>query len=350
MMKLHYKLAIVLILALGSFVKSQENIIIGEKLNIFSKILNEEREIWIHLPKTYGSVDITPAKYPVIYLLDAEINFEYFAPTADYLSRQPYADIPECIVVGIKNTQRTRDLTPTKSSKTDPNNPGRILFGDSGGSNAFLKFIVEELKPYIFKNFRANGFSVLVGHSFGGLFAIDTFLSHPKSFNAYIANDPSLWWDNNLEITRMKNTISVDANFAEKNPIYLSKANNGENKNGFSTGDSDPVLDFEKLLQKSKANFGFGYYENETHGTVSYPANYDGLKFLFKGYRTDIKDIAKNPELLLKSYKNFSDKIGFEFLPSESYIKQIKDFMIKNKFEEGKSKTIDEIAAKLYRK
>jgi predicted alpha/beta superfamily hydrolase len=47
--------------------------------------------------------------------------------------------------VGIKNTERTRDLTPTKSQKKSPVNPNLTLFADSGGSEN-LKFIHEELK------------------------------------------------------------------------------------------------------------------------------------------------------------------------------------------------------------
>jgi predicted alpha/beta superfamily hydrolase len=40
--------------------------------------------------------------------------------------------------VGIKNTERTRDLTPTKSQKKSPVNP-LTLFADSGGSEKFYK-------------------------------------------------------------------------------------------------------------------------------------------------------------------------------------------------------------------
>jgi hypothetical protein len=100
--------------------RMRRKVTVGEKQTLFSKILNENREIWVHLPKTYNDSSINPAKYPVIYLLDGEINFEYYAGMTDFLSKAPYADIPECIVVGIKNTERTRDLTPTKSQKKVP--------------------------------------------------------------------------------------------------------------------------------------------------------------------------------------------------------------------------------------
>ncbi|MFP3594919.1 alpha/beta hydrolase, partial [Chryseobacterium sp. SIMBA_038] len=83
-------------------------------------------------------------------------------------------------------------------------NPNITLFADRGGSENFVKFMQEELKPFISKNYRTQDYSVLVGHSFGGLFAINVFLSHPDYFNAYVANDPSLWWDNKVTLSRTK--------------------------------------------------------------------------------------------------------------------------------------------------
>lgn len=311
--------------------QAQEKIEIGTKTQLFSKILNENRELWIHLPKSYNDKEITPAKYPVIYLLDAEINFEYFAPTVDYLSRNPYADIPECIVVGIKNTKRTQNFTPTKSSKKNPNNPKEILFADSGESHKFSEFIAQELKPYISQNFRTEEFSILIGHSFGGLFAVDEMLKNPESFNAFVANDPSLWWDNQVEISNLEKFLKSNVKLQKPIIFYLAKANNGTEKNSFGDGNTDPILDFKNLISESNnVNFGYRYYEEDSHGTVSYPANYDALKFIFKGFKTDIKEIAKNPKKLEKNYAEFSKNIGFEFFPSENYLNTIINFTEKN--------------------
>jgi predicted alpha/beta superfamily hydrolase len=69
--------------------KCAGKVTVGEKQTLFSKILNENREIWVHLPKTYNDSSINPAKYPVIYLLDGEINFEYYAGMTDFLSKLP---------------------------------------------------------------------------------------------------------------------------------------------------------------------------------------------------------------------------------------------------------------------
>jgi predicted alpha/beta superfamily hydrolase len=316
--------------------RAQEKLTIGEKKTISSKILNEKREIWIHLPKTYNDSSISPAQYPVIYLLDGEINFEYYTGMSDFLARSPYADMPECIVVGIKNTERTRDLTPTKSQKKSPVDPNVVLFGDSGGSENFVRFIQDELKPFINKKYRTQDYSILVGHSFGGLFAVNVLLTHPEYFNAYVANDPSLWWDNKILISKTKEYLEKNKKFPIHKTLYVSQADNEEQNKNWNSDMTQAIEEFKGIIEKNGSlNFKHHFFENEVHGTVSYPANYDAMKFIFKGFRTDIKKLAKNPQLLEDEYKLFSEKAGTNFIPSETYLNTILKFMKSNGFKES---------------
>ncbi|MBL3546008.1 alpha/beta hydrolase [Chryseobacterium sp. KMC2] len=327
-----------LFLMLTSKANAQEKVIVGEKQVLFSKILNENREVWIHLPKTYDDTTINPAKYPVIYLLDGEINFEYYVGMTDFLARTPYADIPECIVVGIKNTERTRDLTPTKAQKKSPVNPNLTLFADSGGSDNFIKFMQEELKPFINKKYRTQEYSLLVGHSFGGLFAINTFLTHPDYFNAYVANDPSLWWDNKVLISKTKDYIEKHKKFPAKKSLFVSQADNEEQQKNWNSDMTQAIEEFKGIVESNGSlNYKHRFFEGEVHGTVSYPANYEALKFIFKGFRTDIKQLAKNPELLEGEYKKLSEKTGADFVPSESYLNVLLKFMKSNEFKESET-------------
>lgn len=318
--------------------KAQENVTIGEKQTLFSKVLNENREIWIHLPKTYNDDTINPAKYPVIYLLDGEINFEYYSGMSDFIARTPYADIPECIVVGIKNTERTRDLTPTKTEKKSPVNPNVTLFADSGGSENFVKFMQEELKPFIKKNYRTQDYSILVGHSFGGLFAINIFLAHPEYFNAYVANDPSLWWDNEVTISRTNDYLEKNKKFPAHKTLYVSQADNEEQQKNWNSDMTQAIEKFKGIIEKNGSlNYKHDFFEGEVHGTVSYKGNYEALKFIFKGFRTNIKQLAKNPGLLEEDYKKFSGKMGVGFIPSEAYLNVVLKFMKSNDFKESEN-------------
>lgn len=320
-----------LVLFFSSLVQAQNGSTREEKKTLHSQILNEDREVLVHLPKTYQDQKIKPAHYPVIFLLDAEINYEYFAPMTDFLSRYPYADMPECIVIGLKNTDRTKNFTPTKSSKKNPNKPSEILFENSGGSDDFLRFLQEELKPFLKNNYRISDFSILVGHSFGGLFAIDSFLKNPTAFTAYVANDPSLWWDQNVTLKNAKTYFSKNKNLPKGVQLYISQAFGGDHKNGFSSDGVDAIEEFKKIVEKQASNsFKYQYFKDETHGTVSYPANYEAMKFIFSGFKTDIKELAKQPEKLMESYQEFSLKTNTKFLPAENYLQTIIQFMKTN--------------------
>ncbi|WP_419868031.1 alpha/beta hydrolase [Chryseobacterium sp. CT-SW4] len=331
-----------------SISKAQEKANQNERQEIFSNILHEKREIWVHLPKSYNNSAISPAQYPVIYLLDAEINFEYYTPMVDFLSRSPYADIPECIVVGIVNTERTRDFTPTKSSKKNPINPAQVLFENSGGSADFLRFIKEELKPFVNKNYRTLDYSILAGHSFGGVFVIDTLLEAPETFNGYVANDPSIWWDHEVLVKKADDYLKKNKDFPEQLFLYLSQADNEGQGTKWDADMGGAVRRFKEVIGKSKAlNFEHHFYKGEQHGTVSYPANYYALKFIFKGFRTDIKLFSGQPQKLEREYAEFSKNRGFTFIPSETYLNVIIKFMKNNNSKEQET-YFNQLKEKLY--
>ena len=126
-----------------------------------SKILAEQRELLVHLPNNYQQN--TELNYPVLYLLDGQRNFSHAAGTLDLLNQSYMAQ--EMIIIAIKNTHRTRDLTPTYDESYNE-------WGISGGADNFLDFIEQELIPYVNKNYRTNNYKILSGHSFGGLLVV----------------------------------------------------------------------------------------------------------------------------------------------------------------------------------
>jgi predicted alpha/beta superfamily hydrolase len=98
-----------------------------------SKVLNQEREIFIKIPQNYGNDDLD---FPVHYVLDGEIIFNSYSCIAELKSQND--EIPEAIIVGIPNINRGYDLNPKEN-----------------GSN-FLNFILTELIPYIDHKYRTN--------------------------------------------------------------------------------------------------------------------------------------------------------------------------------------------------
>src|SRR5688572_22967214 len=210
-----YFICALLAAARGALAADQpKDIVIGERLVIRSEILNEDRTILIGKPNNY---DQGSAKYPVLIVLDGDSHFHYVTGLATTLARNSL--IPDLLVVGILNTERARDLTPPA---LDP----RVVQAvpSSGGAANFRSFMADELMPWLDENYRTHPYKILIGHSLGGLFAIDTLLDEPELFDAYIAISPSLQWDEQRLVER------ADAAFEDRsaaNVVFMTAGNEG---------------------------------------------------------------------------------------------------------------------------
>ncbi len=146
---------------------------IGYRHTLESKILEQSREIFIHLPR-----DPDPGKtYPLVMILDAEMTFKSFASTTELMGWQEL--IPECIVIGIPNINREVDHAP-------------VIEGipESGRADLMIRFYEEELFPYLQSEFRI-GRKILWGHSWLGLFTSYVMLTRPGLFDAYMSTSPA---------------------------------------------------------------------------------------------------------------------------------------------------------------
>ena len=184
---------LLIFLLLPLTLRSQEDICIGKELVLYSTVLQEERSYWIHLPEHYN-MD-TKQRYPVVYLLDGDSFFHSLVGIRKTLASGRGKYLPPCIIVGVLNSDRTRDFTPTASAAGRDGKISIDAIPQGGGSEAFSKFLTEELRPAIDSAYRTNGWNMLIGHSYAGLFTLNTFLRHTELFDTYLAVDPSLWWD-----------------------------------------------------------------------------------------------------------------------------------------------------------
>ncbi|MCG8457300.1 MAG: hypothetical protein MI919_13575, partial [Holophagales bacterium] len=148
----------------------------------------------MHLPEGYAGSTRT---YPVHYVLDGEFLFRLVAANVELLAENRIADMlmPETIVIGIVNVVRDTDYTPTRGTESESS-----TFPRSGGGKRFLRFLADELIPLVDASFRTNGYRLLTGWSFSGLFTVYALAERPELFNAYHAISGSLWWDEDLVI------------------------------------------------------------------------------------------------------------------------------------------------------
>ena len=160
-----------------------------------------------------------------------------------------------------------------------------------------------------------------------GLFATDILFNHTSSFNAYVIHDPSLWWDNQKQMQQIRNYFNKGKKLSASTFVFLSQASDEGRSQKTIEEMTTNIVAFKDIMTQNHTHFKHQYYPNEGHGMVIYPANFDALRFIFKGYRTNVKDFALSPEKLMQSYQAFSEKQNYPFQPSESYINFIISYL-----------------------
>jgi predicted alpha/beta superfamily hydrolase len=250
----------------------------SEVVTIHSIVLNEDRKVYIHCPKLDSS-DINK-RFPVLYLMDGENHFELLSQYVDYLGRPDVSAIPKIIVVGIPNTKRVRDLTPTQSILDYEGKPDTTAwYKSSGGNEIFLEFLQKELIPFIDSNYKTQEFKLFAGHSFGGISSINCMLTHPDMFDAYIAVSPSFWWDNEYLLKLTEKKIKSGSSLNKK--LFYCDGNKGGENSFFHKG----LLKFDSVIAGKKIvglDYKYKYYPDEMHMTVPLVAYLDALRFIFK--------------------------------------------------------------------
>ncbi|WP_160716736.1 alpha/beta hydrolase-fold protein [Chitinophaga solisilvae] len=285
-------------------------------IKLSSKVLDEDRKIYIYTPP--ADTLLPDKRYPVLYVLDGDNHFSLLTEYCRYLSRNDVNAIPEMIIVGIPNTNRTRDLTPTRSI-TDyegkPDTSSNSRFKSSGGGNNFLQFIGTELIPYIDAHYKTQPFKIFAGHSFGGITTINCLLTQPDMFGAYVAISPSFWWDKgyllNLADEKLKNDRIVNK------IIFYSDADEGMSSPAFHTN----LLKFDAIITQRKIaslDHKYAYYPEDTHMTEPIKAYYDALRFIFRQWDLPLTDLKPlNATVVKQHYQQLSQRYGYSITPSE---------------------------------
>ena len=326
------KIILGLLLLIGvKQVKSQEvgQIVIGTKHVLHSNILNEDREYWVSLPESYNKEESSYKQYPLLIILDGNVHFKAISGMVNYMSSDSYRSwkIPEMIVVGIQNVDRRRDYTPDKIVTVRENN--------SGGGESFLSFLKDELMPELDHKYRTNTYRILFGHSLGGLLATHAYMKEERSFNAFIAVDPSFGtWD---EETMDKKLDAVSGRSFERF-IYIATANWG--KRNIRNRDRHVRL-YESLNSKCEGEFPakLEYFENENHGSVPTIAFYNGISAIFEDYGISYRDVESIEELI-QHFESISQRLSWDFKPPEHLVNQIGYRMLRSRNEVDNSKAL----------
>ncbi|RZK31812.1 MAG: hypothetical protein EOO63_03175 [Hymenobacter sp.] len=190
----HYRLYITALVprtAAPSRLAASDNQETPPTASLYATAVQDSFWLYVRVPKGYR-----PAQnraYPVVLLLDANAYF-------DALSAE-LPKLPPAILVGIgykdarlMDSLRQRDYTYPVASPADS-------FSVSGGGQRFLRFLTEQVLPYVDQHYHTDSSNrTLMGHSLGGYFVLyalaEGLRTQTPVFAHYIAASPSLYYGN----------------------------------------------------------------------------------------------------------------------------------------------------------
>ncbi len=175
-----------------------------QRLTAFPSAHVPPRDVDVWLPPAYSD----KKKYAVLYMQDGQMLFDAGITwnkqewRADETAARLMAEgkVRPFIIVGIHNgwPRRHVEYFPQKPFEALPQdfrsqllgmnrNPQQVLFDGAVDSDAYLKFVVEELKPYIDSHFSVDTgpeHTAVMGSSMGGLISMYAISEYPQVFGA----------------------------------------------------------------------------------------------------------------------------------------------------------------------
>lgn len=225
-------------------------------ITLTSAVLGEPRKVLVSLPTDYQATKHT---YPLMVLLDGGQYMLHAVASARQLA--DWRGIPGLIIVGIPSVDRNRDYTHAQKA---------------GGDSPFTRFIVDEVMEYMSTHYRVHPFTILQGHSLGGLYAATELMRNSQAFDAHIILAPSLWW-NNMAPLEQARTLKGHLDAKGRAIFFGIGAEDGD-------GMQKELSTFVGHIQAngSKENrIVHKTYDGEGHMSVTLKANYDGLLHVF---------------------------------------------------------------------
>ncbi len=268
-------------------------IVAGGRIKLFSKVLNEERELFISLPAGYGN---SQKRYPVLFVADgSENSLIASGGMIKYFSRW---QLPQMIVVFIPNPNRLRDYSLSRQPLERL--PGS---GGSGGEN-FLQFLGEELIPHIDSRYRTTDYRIFAGFSATGGYALHILINRPDFFDAYIAASPSIFFEEEF-------LAQLSAFFKGQRELNKSLYICSYERDIKTTTTVFPK--FDQIIRENKPK-GFRYGVKWVKGQAHVPSTalFDGLMDLFAEWEPvrlpeitpggGVLDVGRNMDVTLTGY------------------------------------------------
>ena len=228
-------------------------------------------------PVSYDAVLAEAQGYAALYMLDGNSAMSHLQENV--LKQLSKSDAPVLVAVGYQSNlpydvnARAQDYTPADASgnlQPDLNHPERM----TGGSAEFRQLLLDKIVPWVNQQTQINPQqTALWGHSYGGLFVLDTYLNS-NYFQSYFAASPSIHWQNG-RIQQMLNQ-ATPAQLQHKHLSIIE----GDVQTPVAAEDQDKQIDelidqnreIVRQLHRKGADVKLVVYPDLRHGEV-FPAS-----------------------------------------------------------------------------
>ena len=271
--------------------------------------LEGKRELKIQLPRNYDPEE--KRTYPLIIVLDGDYLFEPVAGNIDYQAY--WEDIPDCIVVGVKQGATRED---------DFFYDDETFFPAHDGAD-FYEFMAAELLPYIDSNYKTSDFRIIVGHDLGANFINYYLFKDVPLFRAFIALSPDLAPE---MMNRLRQRLAI---LSKETFYYMATADADVKALRTSIIESDSII---KTVQNEKLHYKFDDFEDANHYSLvgrGIPKALNGIFGFYKPingkeYNEKVLTFEGSPyDYLIKKYEDIEYFYGFEKQLIENDIRAI---------------------------
>jgi hypothetical protein len=113
--------------------------------------------------------------------------------------------------------------------------------------------------------------------------------------------------------------------------LYVAQANTLMPDDSTVNRHFGAITRFNAIMEAYDASgirYAFRYYHDDDHGSVPLIAEYDALRFIFDGYRAPLQRVVEDPPLLVRHFREVSERLGTTFRPPEAMLRQLSRFTL----------------------
>jgi len=265
---------------------------------IYSENLGQERQIKVQLPRNYDPD--AKRTYPLVIVLDGDYLFEPVAGNIDYHAY--WEDIPDCIIVGINQSEhRLDDLYIEEET----------YFPAAKGAD-FYNFLGQDLVPFIESTYKASNFRIVVGHDMSANYMNFFLFKTQPLFRAYVALSPDFTAEMVNRLTERLATLDQETFY------YMATADADITRLRQSILEAHNKF---KTIENDKINYEFDDFSDANHYSLVGLGIPKAINQMFepykpingKEYNEKILTFEGSPfEYLEKKYEDISYFYGFE--------------------------------------